>query len=411
MVAKGYKNTEIGVIPEDWEVVELGTIAQVTKLAGFEYSNYFNSYKDGGDIIVLRGTNITNNILDLSDIKSIPSHISKKLQRSKLYKNDLVFAYVGTIGPVYLIEENDKYHLGPNTSKITLDKTNSVVYLYCYFKSFLIKNEINQRVSVGAQPSLSMAKIRSFNIILPPKPEQLAIATALSDADALISATEKLIAKKKAIKQGTMQELLKPKEGWEENILGEVCEVVGRIGFRGYTIKDIVSEYSGAITFGPSNLINGKMDYSKLTFISWEKYYESPEIMIQNGDILFVKTASVGRVGLVKNLPIKATINPQLVVLKKIKINNEFLSYQMQFDFFQDQVRAKLGGGVLATLTQEDIKNFRIFIPKENEQTRIAAILSDIDAEISLLEQKLEKQKHIKQGMMQNLLTGKIRLL
>jgi len=78
---KGYKQTELGEIPEDWKIITLGEFADITKLAGFEYSNYFNSYKDGGDIIVVRGTNITNNVLDLSDVKSIPLETSKQLPR------------------------------------------------------------------------------------------------------------------------------------------------------------------------------------------------------------------------------------------------------------------------------------------------------------------------------------------
>ena len=107
---------------EGWEVKKLGEIADVTKLAGFEYSNYFNSYNDGGEIIVIRGTNITNNKLDLTDTKYIPSKTSNFLKRSKLSKGDLVFAYVGTIGPIYLVLEDNRFHLGPNTSKISVKK-------------------------------------------------------------------------------------------------------------------------------------------------------------------------------------------------------------------------------------------------------------------------------------------------
>lgn len=225
---KGYKQTEIGVIPEDWNIEKLGNISYITKLAGFEYSKHFNSYNDEGEIIVIRGTNITNNRLDLSDIKTIPRKTSNYLVRSKLNKGDLVFAYVGTIGPVFLIEENDKYHLGPNTSKITLNKNVSNNFIFSYFNSWLIKNEIIERTSIGAQPSLSMAKIRSFNIVLPTYQEQKAIATALTDIDHLITNLETLITKKKAIKQGAMQQLLTGKKrlkgftgNWETKTLGD----------------------------------------------------------------------------------------------------------------------------------------------------------------------------------------------
>ncbi len=194
---------------ERWEVKTLGEVANVTKLAGFEYSKYFNSYKDGGDIIVIRGTNLTNNKLDLTDIKKIPYSTSKNLQRSKLSKNDLVFAYVGTIGPVYLIEENDKYHLGPNTAKITVKGFISPQYLLLYFKSAQLKNEMFENISVGAQPSLSMTKIRSFKIAFPTDTDsQTRIAQILSDMDAEIEKLEQRLAKQKMLKQGMMQVLL-----------------------------------------------------------------------------------------------------------------------------------------------------------------------------------------------------------
>ena len=205
---KGYKQTEVGVIPEDWEVINLGDNADITKLAGFEYTNYFNAYRDAGEIIVVRGINITHNVLDLTDVKTIPRATSNKLPRSQLKKGDLVFAYVGTIGPVYLIEESDRYHLGPNTARITCKDDLIPEFLLVYFKSELLRKEIDEKISVGAQPSLSMTKIRSFKVIHPLIEEQRAIATVLSDMDAAISALETRRAKAQAIKQGMMQQLL-----------------------------------------------------------------------------------------------------------------------------------------------------------------------------------------------------------
>ena len=116
-------------------------------------------------------------------------------------------------------------------------------------------------------------------------------------------------------------------DNWEWTRLSDVCQIVGRIGFRGYTKSDLV-ESNGAITLSPSNIVDGKMEYSKCTYISWEKYEESPEIQIQNGDILLVKTgSSYGKCALVENLPQKATINPQFVTLKHIAIKAAFLTY------------------------------------------------------------------------------------
>ncbi len=192
----------------DWEIVALGDICYITKLAGFEYSKYFNSYQDGGDIIVVRGTNITNNRMNLTDVKTIPRKTSAFLQRSKLNKGDLVFAYVGTIGPVFIIDEDDKYHLGPNTAKISVEDGICNEYIYHYFTSSLINKQISEYVSVGAQPSLSMNKIRKFKIAIPSLIEQTHIANILSDMDTEITALEAKLQKYRHIKQGMMQNLL-----------------------------------------------------------------------------------------------------------------------------------------------------------------------------------------------------------
>ena len=129
------------------------------------------------------------------------------------------------------------------------------------------------------------------------------------------------------------------KKEWVYKKLGEVCEIRGRIGFRGYTKSDLVSNpKDGAITLSPSNIINGEMNFDKCTYISWAKYDESPEIKIRNGDILLVKTASVGKTAIVRTLPHKATINPQFVVFKNIKIDNYFLSYFLKSQIAQKTV-------------------------------------------------------------------------
>lgn len=201
-------------------------------------------------------------------------------------------------------------------------------------------------------------------------------------------------------------------DDWEVNLIGNVSEIFGRIGFRGYTVEDLVDEGFGAITLSPSNIQNGKMDFSNCSYISWKKYDESPEIKIANGDILLVKTGSTyGKSAIVKNLAKKATINPQFVVIKKTKCNNELLGYLIQTPIVQEQIEASIVGGAIPTLSQKQIASFKIPLSKSiKEQQRIAKALSDVDALISTTEKLIQKKKNIKQGTMQNLLTGKKRL-
>lgn len=404
-IQKGFKQTEVGLIPNDWNVVSLGRISSITKLAGFEYSKHFNSYRDGGDIIVLRGTNITNNVLDLSDVKTISAKTSKNLPRSKLFKGDLVFAYVGTIGPVYFVEENDKFHLGPNTSKITLDETVDTKYIFNYFKSWLIRNEIFEHTSIGAQPSLSMSKIRKFRIIVPSlKAEQTAIANTLNDADALISQLEKLITKKRAVKQGAMQELLKPKEGWEEKNLGDCADVIGG----GTPSSFNVSFWNGDINwFTPTEVGDSKYVCESVRKITKEGYANSSAKMLPIGTVLLTSRAGIGDLGILMNEG--CTNQGFQSLIAKGNTDNEFLYYLM--GTLKNQLHQNASGSTFLEISPGKLKQIEVIVPDKSEQTRIAQILSDMDAEIEALEKKLEKYKMIKQGMMQNLLTGRIRLV
>lgn len=124
-------------------------------------------------------------------------------------------------------------------------------------------------------------------------------------------------------------------DGVEYKPLGDICIVSGRIGFRGYTKQDQVEKGEGALSLSPSNIGENGIDFSNSTYINWDKYNESPEIMVSNGDIIFTKTASVGKTEYVDNLPCKATINPQLVLIKEIKCNSKYLSYVLKTKEFQ----------------------------------------------------------------------------
>src|ERR1035437_717107 len=221
---KDFKQTDFGLIPFDWDVKELNTVAAITRLAGYEYSSVWKE-EENGEIITLRGFNIGKNKIIEKDFVRISNNLSMQLNRSRLYKNDIIYPCVGTIGNAVVIEEDDKYHIQQNIAKITpTDKNLSPHFLAHYLMSYLGLNEINRFNATSSQPNVLVGSLRKYRIIFPPtKAEQSAIATALSDADALITSLEKLIAKKQNIKQGAMQKLLQPKEGWVVKKLGEIA--------------------------------------------------------------------------------------------------------------------------------------------------------------------------------------------
>lgn len=194
---------------------------------------------------------------------------------------------------------------------------------------------------------------------------------------------------------------------WTETILGSVVEMKGRIGYRGYTTEDIVDKGKGAITLSPSNFKeNGQLNFDKCTYISWAKYDESPEIQLEQGQTVLVKTASVGKTAYVDKLTEKATVNPQIVVLKPKTIHNRFLSFTVSHKNSQTQIRNNVGAGAIPNISQEIISKIKILIPPDRErkeQQKIATCLSSLDEVIGAHSQKLDLLKDHKKGLLQNL--------
>lgn len=190
-----------------------------------------------------------------------------------------------------------------------------------------------------------------------------------------------------------------------------VANIFGRIGFRGYTQDDLVNDGEGAISLSPSNLKSFRMSYDKRTYISWSKYEESPEIKIENGDILFVKTgSSYGKSCIVKGLPEKATINPQLIVFKNIKCNNKYLFYLLQTSIVDAQTQWHVTGGTIPTMSQDKIANFYLpYYEDDYEQQQIVHFLdrkcTAIDTAIEKTKKSIEKLEEYKKAVITKAVT------
>ena len=155
-------------------------------------------------------------------------------------------------------------------------------------------------------------------------------------------------------------------DDWEQRKVSDTCKINGRIGFRGYTEKDIISkEAGGVLTFSPTNIVDNKLTMDcKNTYITREKYDESPEIMIKNGDILFVKTGStLGKSALVTGLDEDASINPQIVVMRVEEGTEAFFSNVLITQDVLKQVAAVRIGGAVPTMTETELKNFVYYEP------------------------------------------------
>lgn len=181
------------------------------------------------------------------------------------------------------------------------------------------------------------------------------------------------------------------KKDWKVKTIGDICEIKGRIGFRGYTKSDLVKKGEGAITLSPSNIKDYKLDFSDCSYISWYKYDESPEIQLSIGDIVFCKTASIGKLAIVEYLPEKTTLNPQFIVLKKIQCERKFLYYYLFCSSFKEKIKKITTGTAVPTLSQKNFSELPFPIPPLEEQKRIVAVLDKKFAQIETLKTAAEK--------------------
>ena len=220
-----------------------------------------------------------------------------------------------------------------------------------YFYYALINTDIPSR---GYSRHWSIAK--DLLIPVPSLSEQERIVGILDTFTSSIENLKAQIAQRRKQFEYYRDELLdlEGKEGVEMKKLGGICEIKGRIGFRGYTREDQVAQGEGVISLSPGNIEAERMIYDDCTYITWEKYNESPEIKTFNGDILFCKTGStVGKVAMVANLPCEATINPQLVVLKNVSTDSKFLKYSLGSFRIQSIVKRLAGVGSVPNISQE----------------------------------------------------------
>ena len=162
--------------------------------------------------------------------------------------------------------------------------------------------------------------------------------------------------------------------------LSDLCDIKGRIGFRGYTSNDIVKDGNGAISLSPSNIINQTINYDTCTYISWEKYEESPEIMINDNDIILCKTGStVGKVAIVRKMPQKSTLNPQMVVFKNIKCDYRYLYFWFTNYSSQSYILSNAGIGSVPNISQEKLSRLIVVLPSLEEQESIVSMLDKFD--------------------------------
>lgn len=405
-VKPGYKLTEVGVIPEDWECTPIASVARLE--SGHTPSKRKPTYWDGSiqwvslhDTAALEGMEIAKTAKTITEDGL--NHSSARL----LPSGTVVFSRTATVGKTTVMatsmatsQDFANYICGP--------------MLHNHFLVYLFRSMRRtwQRLMAGSiHNTIYMPVFKALKIIHPPLAEQCAIATALSDIDALIAKLDQLITKKRDLKQATMQQLLTGrtrlpgfKGDWEETTLGQIGECV--IGLT-YNPDNVVEH--GLLVLRSSNIQNGKLLFSDNVYVNLQV---SEHLYARKGDILICvrngSRALIGKCAVIDNNSVGMTFGAFMSVYRTKYWR--FIFYAFQSESIQRQIQDNIGA-TINQITNKDMKAFRVKLPPMPEQAAIAAILSDLDAELSALEARRDKTQRLKQAMMQELLTGKTRLI
>lgn len=424
---KEYKDSGVkwlGEIPSHWELRKMKYTFSERSQKGFPQEPLLASTQTHGVILKSQYENRTVEATkSLETLKLV--EIGDFVISLRSFQGGLEYAYNrGIISPAYTI-------LTPTHIKAD------------YFK-YLSKSDIfisllkSSVTCIREGQNIDYNKLKDNLLPIPSIEEQVSIGayldSATSEIDKAIAMQQKMIdllnERKQIIIQNAvtkgLDENVEMKEsgvesigripiGWKIKKLKYVMRSFGRIGFRGYGTKDIVDEGQGAITLSPSNIQESSMDYSKRTYLSWNKYYESPEIMIENGDVLMVKTgSSYGKCAIVKNMPMECTINPQLVVFKEHTEMPEYLAYCFQTSFAKFFINTSVIGGTIPTISQEKINNYVFPFPPKSEQQQIVSYLDSemqkFDSAITNCQRQITLLQERKQIIINEVVTGKVRV-
>ncbi len=326
---------------------------------------------------------------------------------------DILISASGSIGRTVVYQGKDEYFQDSNIVWLKHDDRLNNKFLKQFYS--IVKW---QGLEGSTIKRLYNKNILDTDISIPSTIEQNKIGMFFEQLDDTIALHQRKLDLLKEQKKGYLQKMF-PKNGakvpelrfagfaddWEERKLGDEVKINGRIGFRGYTQADIVTKETGVLAYSPTNIVNNRL-YRKRsdTYITKQKYRESPEIMVKNSDILFVKTGStLGKSALVQSINYHATVNPQIVIIRSNELDEYFLSVILTSYNILKRINTIKIGGAIPTMTETELKKFPIQVPKSTEQKKIGSFFKQLDNTIALHQRKLDLLKEQKKGFLQKM--------
>lgn len=413
----------------EWKVEIFDNILEITRLAGYEYSTYWEEDKNK-EIIALRGYNIGKGKLELNNLGYISKELSLKLSRSKLYKGDIVYPCVGTIGNAVVIEEDDKYHIQQNIAKLTPKEEISPYFIAQFLMSDLGLNEVYKFNATSSQPNVLVGSLRNFKIVIPKYSEQTKIASFLTAVDEKIQALKKKHSLLEQYKKGVMQKLFsqeteergsrtplknnkkgeqlrfKDEKGndfpeWEVKKLGEVCNE--------HQLKNKNKETDEVFSVAKHKGVINQIEHLGRSFSAKEILHYK---LIYPGDLVYTKSPTAdfpfgiikqnrtGRIGVVS--PLYCVFKPSSFALGYI-LHEYFNSAINTLNYLSPLVQ-KGAKNTMNINNDTFLNGAGLLLPMdEKEQTKIANFLSALDEKINQIQTQVEKTENWKKGLLQKM--------
>ena len=420
VVPLGYKRTEVGVIPEDWHSSTVGTIASPKRnsIVGGPFGSDLVSkdYVPSG-VPVIRGQNMNGQWVS-GDFVFVTPTKARALEANLAHPEDIVFTQRGSLGQVSLVPAKPygAYLLSQSQMKLSVNPTVAdPLFVFYSFTSYEQQKSIEDSTIQTGVPHINLGILREMAVRLPPLPEQRAIAAVLSDVDELIRSLEALIAKKRAIKQAATQELLTARTRlpgfggeWEMRRLGNLGTFSKG---RGIKRTDLRKTGMGCVRYG--ELYTRYENYVSKPVSKVPQDIADTALPIRRSDLMFAASGETADeigicVAYVGSEP--AYAGGDIIVLRASGQDAVYLAHLLNAPVAARQKTRMAQGDAVVHIRADHLAAIEVPLPPLPEQRAIATVLSDMDAEIAALERRLDKTRAIKQGMMQKLLTGAIRL-
>ena len=409
-VKPGYKQTEVGVIPEEWEVRDLSDVSR--KITD---GDHVTPIRTSHGYYLLSARNVLNGRIDVSDVDYVGfAEYQRMKQRCGPEAGDILISCSGTIGRVTVVPVGFECVLVRSAALAKIDpELADGTFLQFWLQGSKAQWQIASSVNQGAQPNLFLNHIERLLCPQPPLPEQRAIATALSDVDGLLGGLDRLIAKKRDLKQAAMQQLLTGQTRlpgfhgeWEVSSVGREFEV--KLG------KMLDAEKNVGVPkpyLGNSAVQWDRIEVSDIATVPMSRA-DMERFRLRKGDLLVCEGGEVGRAAIWEAQIDECYYQKALHRLRPLRgFNSRFMAALLRLWAERGLLANYVTQTSIAHLPREKFIQIPLPVPPAAEQTAIASVLSEMDGELAVLEQRREKTRALKQAMMQELLTGRTRLV